>query len=548
MSEPTEPELLQEPKEEEIVEPGSELDEAAARLLRGAWRSSPGVVLSLIFHGAVLSVLPAIVFYEKLREPAVHPVTIGVDAKRIDPDRNYKPVSGGPPSSDGRGLDEPPVFFPDALPAERNESESKVDRSKIEGDEQAILVHTTNEALSGARGRRNDLSQFGSHFTMGVGGGSGRDAKRFGTEGGGGRRNLAARGGGSAATEQAVDWGLGWLARHQHANGSFPTEVHRCGTCTGVAILKRCDVAATALAVDAFLIAGYAPGHDDGETRKDAATGRSLRYSETVRTGLSWLCSKQKKDGLVGDPAWGQEGTWPTVMYGHAFATMTLCDAARITSSTEYAKAAMAAVRWLERAQNPGAGWQYGPRDGGSDMSVTGACVQAVRAAKLAGIALSPATIEGITRFTKRVTNAKGRGGYSNKDDMDRPALTAISVYTRRFLGEKLDGLEHQEVRRFVANVATPEGTSDYYNSYYSMLALFETEGPQGKNFKRCNERVTTDLVRAQHRPTDGCSAGSWECRQDAFMKEAGRTTTTALNVLTLEVYYRYAMEKSTSR
>src|SRR5580704_2498906 len=132
--------VMDETLEELDEDRGSDLDDAAAAFLRRAWRSSPGVVLSLIFHGALLALLPFIIFSEKIRELVGTPISIGVEAVRIDPERPYKPVSSAPPAPDGQGLDEPPAFFPDALPAERNEAkaEHEPESDRIDGRAQTL--------------------------------------------------------------------------------------------------------------------------------------------------------------------------------------------------------------------------------------------------------------------------------------------------------------------------------------------------------------------------------------------------------------------------
>ena len=45
-------------------------------------------------------------------------------------------------------------------------------------------------------------------------------------------------------------------------------------------------------------------------------------------------------------------------------------------------------------------------------------------------------------------------------------------------------------------------------------------------------------LIESQEK--EGCAAGSWNPKDDAFGKDGGRIMITALNTLTLEVYYRY--------
>jgi len=63
-----------------------------------------------------------------------------------------------------------------------------------------------------------------------------------------------------------------------------------------------------------------------------------------------------------------------------------------------------------------------------------------------------------------------------------------------------------------------------------------------GEPWRRWNEVVRKRLVATQ---VGGklCARGSWPC-PGAYSKEGGRVYTTALGVLTLEVYYRYAVRR----
>ena len=65
-------------------------------------------------------------------------------------------------------------------------------------------------------------------------------------------------------------------------------------------------------------------------------------------------------------------------------------------------------------------------------------------------------------------------------------------------------------------------------------LALFTLDGPEGKTWRLWNDHLTKYLLARQLGPGDGCLAGPWE-------DSSGRVYGTALNALTLEVYYRYA-------
>jgi hypothetical protein len=83
--------------------------------------------------------------------------------------------------------------------------------------------------------------------------------------------------------------------------------------------------------------------------------------------------------------------------------------------------------------------------------------------------------------------------------------------------------------------------TIDFYYWYYASLALFQYDGPEGPMWKKWNEPMKTALVPNQHTGKDGCRNGSWNSETDRWGCEGGRVYATAINALTLEVYYRYA-------
>ncbi|MBM4075777.1 MAG: hypothetical protein FJ267_09060, partial [Planctomycetes bacterium] len=119
--------------------------------------------------------------------------------------------------------------------------------------------------------------------------------------------------GGSEESEQAVERGLVWMAKHQFADGhwsvhEFPCQDH---TCSGHGSFQS-DTAATGLALLAFLGAGY--------------THLSGPHQDTVDRGIKWLIANQKPDGdlFVGNA----EFVW---FYSHGMATITMCEAFGMT-------------------------------------------------------------------------------------------------------------------------------------------------------------------------------------------------------------------------
>ena len=71
-------------------------------------------------------------------------------------------------------------------------------------------------------------------------------------------------------------------------------------------------------------------------------------------------------------------------------------------------------------------------------------------------------------------------------------------------------------------------------------LALYQLDGPDGRHWRSWNEALKRALVPTQSRRADGCADGSWDPAVDRWGFAGGRVYATAINVLTLEVFYRY--------
>ncbi len=85
--------------------------------------------------------------------------------------------------------------------------------------------------------------------------------------------------------------------------------------------------------------------------------------------------------------------------------------------------------------------------------------------------------------------------------------------------------------------------TANYYDLYNCTLALYAADGPSGPEWTRWNDHVRDRVIALQRPPDSGCERGSWP-RQTGHDGNGGRVYTTALGVLTLEVYYRYTPVK----
>jgi hypothetical protein len=375
----------------------------------------------------------------------------------------------------------------------------------------------------------------------------------------GGKKNLRARGGGGG-TEASVITGLRWLARHQDGNGRWSTTAFDANCegelkCTGPGWQGH-DVGLTGLSVLAFLGAGYTP-----ESRyvfdDPLKEGRRIRFADTVRRGLEWLKGSQGADGCFGE----QKGEF---MYDHAMASMAVAEAAWLTGAKEYRDAAQKGIDFLCKAQNPGLAWRYTVRPGDNDTSVTGWAVMALRSAELAGLEFDKTTVYGgAGAWLRRVTNQRGEVGYESPGDKGsvipgindkweaHPSMTAIGLLAKLIMEKgKTDPILARHAQVLAKDLPVYDvgnKTIDFYYWQYGALALFTWDAPSGPAWKVFNDMMKKSLVPSQvgyGKPpavTEKlCADGSWDPGPDKWTPIGGRACATALNVLTLEVYYRY--------
>jgi len=353
-----------------------------------------------------------------------------------------------------------------------------------------------------------------------------------------------------------VEAGLAWLAAHQRADGAwdrlhFDDECPRLDVCRETAVNwpgVDADPAVTGLAVLAFLGAGHTPAEGD--------------YREHVERGIRFILSQQDARGGFGPPDRVQ-------LYNTAIATLALSEAAAMTGSATLRAALQRAVANLAHAQQRCGGWDYtvDVRTDRCDLSVSGWVVMALKAASVAGAAVPPETVSGIVDLTLAHTTRDGTVYYANKGTgtvEDRaaatltrrfgPAMTAVGMVVRQLLGVRRDAaiLRQQaelllsdppDARRLRGGDAT--GLHSEYYWYYGTLAMFNQGG---EAWSRWNAAIRDALLNTQDRSMSGQGArrhsyGSWPAFGRGWGKwgrAGGRVYSTALAVLSLEIYYRY--------
>jgi hypothetical protein len=317
--------------------------------------------------------------------------------------------------------------------------------------------------------------------------------------------------GGSAASEQAVERGLAWLAEHQAVDGSWQFDLSGCrcqGGCRHPGTLKS-STASTSIALLPFLGAGNT--HVDGP------------YQQTVSRAIYYLISRMQPTPRGGDFC---EGT----MYGHGVTTLALAEAYGMTGDDMLVPYLRDAIRFIQTAQDQhSGGWRYLPGQSG-DTTVTAWQLAALKSAAIAGIETPSPTIEGVRRFLDRVQANQG-AAYGYRTPQAKPCTSAIGLLCRMYTGW---GPEQKPLGRGVTTLAKSDPDVDaIYQNFYLSQALLQMNHPA---WARWNRLHRDQLVARQAHI--GHETGSWVFN-DPDTAPGGRLAHTALAVLALEVYYR---------
>jgi hypothetical protein len=248
-------------------------------------------------------------------------------------------------------------------------------------------------------------------------------------------------------------------------------------------------------------------------------------YDKVVAKAVRYLTSHQ-------DPKRGELGG---TMYGHGIATIALCEAYGLTQDPNLRVPAQRAVNYIVHAQHEKGGWRYAPGQEG-DLSVTGWQIMALKSAQMAGLEVPAATLKKAERFLDSV--AAANNGYGYTDTSATPTMSAVGLLCRQFM----QGWGPQNLRLIQginANLKpTPPGTrKDAYYHYYATQVMYHFGGDAWKSW---NQKMRDQLVESQERDKESPNFGSWSSTGDVHGTSGGRLMVTALNLLTLEVYYRY--------
>lgn len=307
----------------------------------------------------------------------------------------------------------------------------------------------------------------------------------------------------AAEIERAVAHGLKWLAENQEPCGGWVGDAgHKQED--GYAVYHTAQecrdeggafMGVSALAGLAFLADGKLP--DRGP------------YSELLDRVIDYVIRHQSDFGYFCDGG--------SRMYSHSFAVLFLSQAHGmcIHRAKEVEHALTAAVQFLQQSQNERGAWRYQPFTVESDLSVTVCQVQALRAARDAGIPVASETIDRVVAYVRasKITDDEedtgafyykiyGRGGRTKTSF----AINAAAVTTLHSAGLYNDR-EYGRALEYVAE-SYPEFSARWadhyyywYGNYYAAQALFTEGGPRWKAYWT---RLRDDLLKRQQ------SDGRW--------------------------------------
>lgn len=348
--------------------------------------------------------------------------------------------------------------------------------------------------------------------------------------------------------EDAVLYSLLWLARHQGKDGSWSVTGFS-NLCEGEAKCMphpgsdELDIGATGLALLAFLGAGY--------THLSKDTYRGVCYGTVIKQAMQNLMTRQNRDGSFGD------ASATRFMLNSILAADALALEYALTASALVKDAAQKAVTFLLRSRISGSGWGYAPGQGNADVITTGWAILALGNAWDGELDLGAdriAMLDDVERFVDRLTDPKtsrvgyrerGRDGAAIPDRNSRftplPTATAAALATKFLIRRRPQDLERYADVIAAAAPGEDPRDQDLHHWFWANFALFAFDGPTGAVWKKWSARIKTPVLGAFMKKKELYSFWSVEAA-DKWSCEAGRVYSTAMAVLALEIYYRYAM------
>ena len=335
---------------------------------------------------------------------------------------------------------------------------------------------------------------------------------------------LTGWGGGRARADEipaefrpCVEKGLEWLNKNQSKDGHWE------------AFGGQYPLTMTGLSGMAMLMQG--------------STIREGKYKDNLRRAVDWLMARSMPNGMIGNPNIpGEAGRY---MYGHGYALLFLSCVygeeeegerrrkledmlTRAAKFTRDAQTQRESTRYRDKNGKPLklGGWGYISAKEGNNFdegSVTITQVQALRAARNAGIAVPPEAIQEAVNYLQESTNDQGGVIYSlagGGGGEGRPALTSAAISCGFSAGEYNSPLVKKWLT-FAKQAVQPVGDvrlgqhDEYTHYYYAQAIYILGEDGYGKLFPESKEsdRLKWSTYRANTFPklkAQQSGDGSW--------------------------------------
>jgi hypothetical protein len=264
------------------------------------------------------------------------------------------------------------------------------------------------------------------------------------------------------------------------------------------------------------------------------------RYAENIRRGLAYIMRSTGRTGYISESG---GGTGASGMHGHGYATLFLAESLGMIEDPELAEqvadALHRAVTMIERSQNRYGGWNAAP-DGTASDDGSGAVaimqVTALRAARNAGIAITPHTIDKAKKYTLEMTDASGWYAYNygqRGSSHHSSALTGAGMYMLGAMGLQENEKYAKGIRNLMSSAPFLKKNSSgdagwnswwHYTCFYASLAVYQHGGTEWNTWwPACRD----ELLRQQ------MQSGLWQ--NDSY-----NGLYSAFAVLTLELPMKY--------
>lgn len=493
----------------------------------GIWAKLGGGALTfaVLFH-LVLMIIGAIWIFQRIYEPE----------KKIDFLPGGGSAGGGERSAQTKVQQKKRAQITPTTNVKRVFAEGATSNFAIPdpGDtfgEMSTLSSLAGGGMSGGLGGSGSGGGFGSgHGTgtgLGAGGGVGKlfglipetMRKRCSKED---RLQRLKENGGTPACEDAVTKGLRWLKNNQKPDGSFADGGRK--------------VAMSGLALLAYF------GHCE--------TPMSEEFGESCMKGIVFLVDFAMKNDckLAGNFA---DNGW---VYEHAIATYALGEAATFCKDLKINVPNLMEV--TERAgqfiidnQNQNGGWAYlyNTEGGHVDLSVTGWQIQALKACSHTGIRYKGmnSAITKALRYVEDCQDENGGYGYMNNKkpagEVDYYTLTGVGLLCHQMWGKGSAAGVRKGLKYVKENTKFDYNGEfcDLYGHYYESQAMMQSGGADWKHY---NDLFRDQILNNQNEDgswkSPGANAKSVRAVGPEFRSNVVYRTT--LNILMLEVYYRF--------